>query len=354
MEHKIGIIGYGGMGGWHEEQIGLRHAIPGLTVGAIYDINPERMELAKSKGYHTAASAEEVFNDSSIDLVLVATPNVYHKDLAIRALKAGKNVLVEKPATLDLAEFNEIVAVAKEENRIFTVHQNRRWDKDYQMVKTALENGEIGTPYMLESRVHGKNGKFLEWRDIKEMGGGLILDWAPHLVDQILHLVPCKVTEVYAQLFSVVSHNVDDYFKLLLRFENGTGAMIEVGTLCLVSGPRWIVHGTGGSLIVETYSGGGQIVKDKAHLAEWNSKIIETDRGPTRTMAPRPPETMEFKELPNVDGKTDWTEFYKNVLAAIEGREELLVQHHDVQRVMAIIDAARESSQKGESLKVEI
>ena len=107
-------------------------------------------------------------------------------------------------------------------------------------------------------------------------------------------------------------------------------------------------------MIVENFQGSGQIVKDKAHLSEWNSKIIETDRGPTRTMAPRPIETMDFLELPNVDGRTDWTEYYKNIMAAIEGREPLLVQHKDVQRVMAIIDAARESSEKGMSLKVEI
>ncbi len=351
MEHRLGIIGFGGMGGWHEANI---KRVDGLSVAAVYDIKEERVALAEEKGYTGYRDLEDFLKDDSFDLVLVSTPNVFHKDLAIKALRAGKNVVVEKPATLNLAEFNEIVEVANEEHKVFTCHQNRRWDKDYQMVKKTLEDGVIGKPYMIESRIHGKNGKFLEWRDIKEMGGGLILDWAPHLVDQILHLIPEKVTEVYAQLFSVVSRNVDDYFKLLLRFESGKGALVEVGTLCLVSGPRWVVHADGGSMIVENFQGSGQIVKDKAHLSEWNSKIIETDRGPTRTMAPRPIETMDFLELPNVDGRTDWTEYYKNIMAAIERREPLLVQHKDVQRVMAIIDAARESSEKGMSLKVEI
>ena len=130
--------------------------------------------------------------------------------------------------------------------------------------------------------------------------------------------------------------------------------MVEVGTLCLVSGPRWVVQASGGSMLVESFRGSGQIVKDKAHLSEWNSKIIETDRGPTRTMAPRPPETMDFLDLPNVDDRCDWTEFYKNIMAAIEGKEELLVKHQDVRRVMAIIDAARRSSELGMSFKVDI
>lgn len=349
MEHKLGIIGFGGMGGWHEANV---KRVNGLSVAAVYDIKEERVQLAESKGYKGYRRLEDFLKDDSIDLVLVSTPNVYHKELAIKALKAGKNVVVEKPATLNLAEFNEICEVADQEGKVFTVHQNRRWDKDYQMVKKTLEDQEIGEAYMIESRIHGKNGKFLEWRDKKAMGGGLILDWAPHLVDQILHLVPEKVTEVYAQLFSVVSQEVDDYFKLLLRFESGKGAMVEVGTLCLVDGPRWIVQAKGGSMRVDSFQGGGQIVKDKAHLAEWNSKIIETDRGPTRTMAPRPLETMEFKELPNVDDRTDWTEFYTNVMAAMEGKEELLVQHEDVRRVMAIIDEARKSSEEGMSRKV--
>jgi len=352
MKHYLGIIGCGGMG--HHHYVNAPKS-QGLEVAAVYDILPERVKAHETetvKGYH---DLESFLADERIDIVTIAVPNNFHKDLAIRALRAGKNVIMEKPATMNAPELLEVMEVAKETGRVLTMHHNRRWDKDFQMVKTAIEEGTLGKVYDIESLIHGMNGKFLEWRAKVENGGGSLLDWAPHLIDQVLWLTGEKVVSVYAQLFHVLGQEVEDYFKLLLRFESGTLATIEVGTLCLVKQPRWIVHGTKGSMEIEDFGGKvGEIVLDKEHLAEWSSKIIVTDRGPTRTMAPRPPETMEFRPLPDVSGKTDVTEFYSNVMQAIEGAEELKVKPEEVYRIMKIIDAARESDRLGQSIRVEL
>lgn len=351
MSHKLGIIGLGFMGGYHE--INARN-IDGLEVRAVYDIKESQRELARSKGLIAYETLEDFIADDEIDLVVIAVPNNFHPEYAIRCMEAGKNVICEKPVAITLEEYEAMVACAERTGKVFTVHQNRRWDKDYRMVNKTVQSGDLGKVYCYESRIHGKNGKFLEWRDVKEAGGGILLDWAPHLVDQILLMQKEKVISVYAQMTSVLSKNVDDYCKILLRFESGCTAMIEVGTLVLCSGPRWVVHGDAGSMQIDSFACDGQIIKDKVRLAEWSSNYVSTEKGPTRTMAPRPKETLEFKELPGVDGETDPLDLYRNVLNVMDGKEELYVTHHDVRRVMQIIEACRESERLGMGIKVNI
>ena len=352
MKHYLGIIGCGGMGRYH---FMTAPKSQGLEVAAVYDIRPERVKALESetvKGYY---DLDSFLADPKVDIVVTAVPNNFHKNYAIKALRAGKNVVLEKPATLNAPELAEVMAVAKETGKLLTVHQNRRWDKDFQMVKKTIQEGTLGKVYDIESLIHGMNGKFLEWRAKAENGGGSLLDWAPHLIDQVLWLTEEKVVSVYANLFHVLGQEVDDYFKVVLKFASGAIATVEVGTLCLVKQPRWIVHGTKGSMEIEDFGASvGEIVLDKEHLAEWSEKIIVTDRGPTRTMAPRPKETLEFRTLPDVSDKTDVTEFYTNVMAAIDGEAELLVTPEQVYRIMQIIDVAKESDRLGQSIAVDL
>ena len=101
---KIAIIGYGGMGNNHRKYI-----IPRLNdsdypekleIVGIYDISEERRAFASELGLHCFNSAEEIWKDESIKIVLVSTPNDLHKPYVIEALSRGKNVIVEKPITL--------------------------------------------------------------------------------------------------------------------------------------------------------------------------------------------------------------------------------------------------------------
>ena len=126
------IIGYGHMGSWH-----VNHYLKSDVVhlAGIYDIDPKKIELAEANGINTYPSFEAVLADPTVDFVLIATPNEFHKPYAIAALEAGKHVISEKPVTLSSAELKEMIAAAKKANRIFTVHQNRRWDCDYLMMK---------------------------------------------------------------------------------------------------------------------------------------------------------------------------------------------------------------------------
>ena len=188
-----------------------------LPVTGAYDVLPERIEAAKEAGLETYESFEAVLADEKVEVVLIATPNDSHKDLAIAALRAGKHVVCEKPVAMNVQELDEILAVAKETGKTFMVHQNRRWDPDFLMVRETYQAKTIGDIFQIESRVQGANGIPGDWRHLKEHGGGMLLDWGVHLLDQLLWLVDSPIQSFNVDFSYVLGDPVDDGFFLILR-----------------------------------------------------------------------------------------------------------------------------------------
>jgi predicted dehydrogenase len=98
------------------------------------------------------------------DLVIIATPNQWHEPYAIISMKSGKHVMCEKPATMSVAELDNIIACSKKTGKFFTVHQQRRFDPDYRAVCDVVKSGEIGNVTTIESRVFGERGVCFGWR----------------------------------------------------------------------------------------------------------------------------------------------------------------------------------------------
>lgn len=347
MIHNLAIIGYGGMGSWHHKNISER--VPGIRVKGAYDIRSEAADRARKSGLYTYKSMDELLHDREIDIVTVATPNSFHKDICIRCLRAGKNVVCEKPVTLNSAELEEIITAANDSGRLFSVHQNRRWDRDYVIIKKILNDGTIGKPYFIESRVQGSWGSMQGWRGHKLNGGGMTLDWGVHLIDQMLDLVDSKVVSVYSNLFSVFSNEVEDNIKIILYFESGVSALLEMSTNCFIPLPRWHVSAAEGTAVIEGWDCSGEIVKLNGESSNsWSEDIVYTEAGPTRTMAPRPPEETKRIELPKVE--TDWACFYRNIEDVLDRGAELIVKPEQVLRVMKIIDLVFESDRTGRNM----
>lgn len=347
MRYGLAIIGYGGMGGWHHKSI--QEKVPGIEVIGAYDIRNEAMEKAREEGLKTYDSLDALLTDPNVDIVTVATPNDAHRPLVIRCLEAGKNVVCEKPVALNAAELEDMIAVAERTGKLFSIHQNRRWDRDFRIVCEALRSGSIGDPYFIESRVQGSRGAMYGWRGHKQNGGGMLLDWGVHLIDQILDMLPGKVVEISSHLCKVFGSEVDDNIHVTLRFDSGTSVLLEMATNCFINHPRWHVSGTGGTLVVDDWSCAGRIVKlNTAAEMEWADDIVYTEAGPTRTMAPRPVHTTEQLSLPEVH--TDWSEYYQNIAAVLSGEAELIVKPVQALRVMRVIDAVFEAEEKGQSV----
>ncbi|MEG0638820.1 MAG: Gfo/Idh/MocA family oxidoreductase [Clostridia bacterium] len=351
MSYRLGIIGFGGMGGWHAQSIAEK--VPRIQVTGVYDIRPEACKKASEKGYKVYEALDDLLHDPEIDLVTIATPNNFHKELVISALRAGKNVVCEKPVTLNAAELEEIIAVQKQTGKLFSIHQNRRWDQDYRTVKAAYEQGLLGELTFVESKVQGSRQSMHGWRGYRVNGGGMLLDWGVHLLDQVMALVNSPITSVDAHLLSVFTPEVDDNIKLFLRFENGCSALLEMSTNCLINAPRWHVQGTEGTLQIDNWDAKGKLLKlqQNADMA-WEDDIVYTQAGPTRTMAPRPAYTMQELPLPEVE--TDWSDYYNNICDVLEGKAELLVKPEQALRVMRVIDLLFQAQREGVGQKCHI
>ena len=167
------VVGYGGMGKYHADKISK---FSDFKLSGIYDIKEERCKLARENGVKVYDSFEAVLADESVELIVCATYNDCHKDIAIRAMKAGKNVISEKPVTLCSSDLAEMIKVAEETGKLFTVHQNRRWDNDYRTIKNLIEKNELGPVFSIESRVYGSRGIPGDWRREKIHGGGMVFD----------------------------------------------------------------------------------------------------------------------------------------------------------------------------------
>ncbi len=334
---NFATVGYGGMGTYH-----VHGLIPAeadyLQVKGTYDIDQDRKAVAEETGTYVYPAFEAILEDDEIDAVLIATPNDSHKDLAIRAMQAGKHVVCEKPVAMNTQEFDDMLAVAEETGQVLMIHQNRRWDPDFLQVKEIFnQRREIGDIFQIESRVHGANGIPGDWRHLKAHGGGMVLDWGIHLLDQILWLVDSPIQSVYSDLSYILGDEVDDGFVTYITFENGIRAQVEVGTSNFISLPRWYIKGNQGTAIIEDWEMNGHIVKATGNAVENKPSPIRAGVGLTKTMAP--PVDGVTETLPLPEARPADVSFYRNFCDVVTNGAEPIVKNEEVRRVMQLIDS---------------
>ena len=341
------VIGYGGMGGWHTKYIGESDV---AELAGVYDIKPERGELAESRGIHAYPSLEAVLNDPTVDAVTVAVPNDDHEGIVIKALEAGKNVICEKPVTLTLESLERMIAAAKKNGKIFTTHQNRRWDKDYLAMKQIHDSGILGEVFNIESRVHGNRGIPSDWRKEKAHGGGMLYDWGIHLVDQILMIFGFEnLKSVYCVCDNITNKEVDDGFRLDLNFKNGQRATAEIGTYNFIAMPRFYLRAEKGTAMIRDWREDTEIV-ECTNWSENNVVPVKTAAGLTKTMAPRDDMTTKTYTIPQPE--SDVHDFYRNFVKAARGEETQFVTDDQMRTDLKVILAAFESAKTGKTVEI--
>ena len=345
---RLGIVGYGGQGAWHAAWAEKSDVI---ELAGIYDISEKRVKAAIDNGIRVYTSLSEMLSDGSVDVVLCATPNDVHKEIVIAALNAKKHVICEKPVALSVSDFDDMVNAAEKNGVFFSVHQNRRWDVDYLAIKSIIASGEIGDTINIESRIHGSRGIPSDWRCHKQYGGGMILDWGVHLIDQMLLLIPEAIESLYCETTNVTTEEVDDGFKLTLNFESGKRAYIEVGTYNFISMPRFYMQAKEGSALIEDWQKKCKVSRLKA----WNEKEVlpvQTAAGITKTMAPRDEITLDSYEIERP--VSDVHGFYRNFTRAIDEKEEQLIKNSEVRRTLLVMENAFKSAEEKNVVKTKI
>ena len=147
---------------------------------------------------------DELLAHPDVEIVVVVAPNRAHVPVGIRALEAGRHVVVDKPIAMDVPEAETLIEAADRAGRVLSVYQNRRWDGDFQTVRSLLDEGQLGAIDSLEARFERRSPVGDEWRETAEEAGGPHRDLGSHLVDQSLLLFG-PVERVFAQIRSAAA-----------------------------------------------------------------------------------------------------------------------------------------------------
>lgn len=349
MQIRLGIVGFGFMGHCDAETF-KTFSKDEIELIAVADTNPEQMKDAP-EGVETYSSIDEMLEKADINTVMISTPNPSHLEMVEKSAAAKKHIICEKPAAMTVEQFDRMVEVTKENNVLFTVHQQRRWDKDYRIMKEVYDQKSVGEMYVIKSQLYGFNGNMHDWHVYPEMGGGMLYDWGVHLIDQILDMVKSPIVTIFADLKNVINKNVDDYFNIMIKFENDLTAEIELGTYYLTPKRAWFIGGKTGSAMIDGFDGEGKIVRTTHLLENVPGKITMTAAGPTRSFGPAPEGLLINEPLPEVD--VDQRDFFVHFIKAFNGEEEIIVKPEQVRKVLCVMDAVRRSAKTKQAVKVE-
>lgn len=349
MQIKLGIVGFGFMGHCDADMMAT-FPDEQIKLVAVADTNPKQLEDAP-EGVAVYGSIDEMLEKADINVVMVSTPNPSHLEMVRKAAAAGKHIICEKPAAMTVAQFDEMMEAVNKAGVLFTVHQQRRWDRDYRTIKEVYDRGLVGQPYVIKSQLYGFNGNMHDWHIYPEMGGGMLYDWGVHLIDQILDMVDAPVVSLYADLRNVINEKVDDYFNILMKFGNGVTAEVELGTYYLTPKRAWFVGGNTGSAIIDGWGCEGRIVRTAHLLENVPGKITMTAAGPTRSFGPAAPGLLTEEPLPQVD--VAHRHYFEHFLKAFNGEEDVIVKPAQVRRVLQVMEAVRESARTGKAINLE-
>ena len=347
---RVGVVGYGYAG--RDFHVYLVGRVPDLDLVAIVARSSERRELAEreqgQRGVAVFGSLEDLLASDGVDLVILATPHDTHAPQSIQAMDAGKHVVTDKAMCLNAEEADKMIAASRRNGVLLSVFQNRRWDWDYLTVKKAVDEGWLGEPYLFEAAAMSYRAPS-GWRGEVAASGGILFDWGAHLIDQALQLVPARVRSVTADIQRRSwGSEIGSYARVLLRFENDVLYDIEIGNLCRATKPRWFILGERGGLIKTGDPRGEQ---EPAMVAGNIDAAAEDPLHRARVWRELNGQTTSM-EVETVT--SDWTNYYRNIADALNGRAELLVKPEQVRRVMAVFDAARCAAATDVVMRVEI
>ncbi len=357
---SAGVIGFGLAGQvFHAPFI---HAVPGLLLAAIVQRKGDAAALAypeATTGVRLLRSVEELLADDSIQLVVVATPNPTHFELAKQCLLAGRDVVIDKPFAATSHQARELITLAAALGRTVTAFHNRSWDGDFLTAQRIIASGELGRITTFESHFDRYRPILRPgtWKEDGDTGNGLLFDLGPHLVDQALVLFGMPEAITADIRFDRDNSRIEDAFDITLHYpgQNGHGlrALLRSTMLAADPAPRFTVHGTRGSYLKrgldpqEATLLAGQRPVDGTWLHE-----PESAWG-TITTAPdlHQPGNLASRAEPTARG--DYRNYYANVRDALLGVSALAVTPQDAYNVIRLLELARESSHKGRTLPCE-
>ena len=224
---NVGIAGYGMSGQYFHAP--FIHTNDNFNLKKIY----ERKGDNSKKDYpyiEVVKDFTSIINDNEIDLVIISTPNSTHFNYTKEALSAGKHVVVEKPFTPTSKEADELIALAKKQNKVLSVFQNRRWDSDFLTIQKIIDGNFLGR--LVEYESHYDRYKNIinhdSWKEQESVGHGILFDLGTHLIDQALVLFGLPKSLWANVRIQRDGGKVEDAFEIVLYYKSDVAPKVTL------------------------------------------------------------------------------------------------------------------------------
>ncbi|MEM3029024.1 MAG: Gfo/Idh/MocA family oxidoreductase [Thermoproteota archaeon] len=339
---RVGISGLG-RSGWSIHANTLEKCSSMYNLVAVSDpIEERRSEAVERFGCRAYSDFKSLVKDEEVELMVVATPSHLHAPQTIEALKAGKNVLCEKPMATSLAEADMMIRIAKETGKILTVFHNKRYLPDFLKILEIIRSGRLGRIVLIKMYSH-TFGRRWDWQTLRRFGGGELNNNASHLIDQAVQLAGEELEVLFCDLQRTLTlGDAEDHVKILLGTPYSTIVDIEVTRACAYPQNLWLVMGTQGGLTGTSNS------------LRW--KYFNPEELPLRQVEtePVPDRSYNWEEIPwkeeswNLDEsyKSGEILFYEKLYKTLREGVPLDVTPESARKVMYIIEKCHEYFKK--------
>lgn len=336
---RVGVVGYGLAGRvFHASLLAVD---PAYDLVAVVTRDPAKGDAARAAhpGVEVVDAVDGLW-PLALDLVVVATPNDTHVEVAAEALRRGAAVVVDKPLATSAEAARGLVELAESLGRPLTVYQNRRWDGDFLTASRLVRDGALGEVHTLESRFEPwKTANRAGWKAsaTAEQGGGILLDLGPHLVDQALRLFG-PAEEVHAEIAVRRPGAVaDDDVVVSLRHAGGVRSRLWMSHVAAQPGPRFRVLGSQGAYVVHGLD------PQEAQLA---AGVSPADPGYGLSDPARPGLLgIGADARPEPTDRGDYPAFYAQLAVALRGEGPLPVDPRDAVAALEVVERARRSAE---------
>lgn len=339
---KVGLCAFGMSGKVFHAPFLKEH--PGFSLAAIVERHKEESKT-KYREAEIYTSVEDMLADESLQIIVVNTPVQTHFEYAKKALEKGKNVILEKPFTVNTSQAEELVKLASKKNLFLSAYQNRRFDRDYLQVQKILNEGKLGNLKEVEirfdryrSEASGKKHK----EDPTKAGSGALHDLGSHLIDQATQLFGFP-EKLFADVFSMKGKKfANDYFEILLYYKNEMRVRLKSSVFSKEANAAYIIHAEKGSFLQERSDKQENELVDGVipiYGKDW-VKFLEKTDGILNVLD----ENNTWKRIKTTSEPGNYMNYYQDIYEHLVFGKSVPSPGSEVVQNMKIIDAALESS----------
>lgn len=245
---RTAILGYGRNGS--TMHAGPLERCPDFDVVAVCDIDPVARERAHARfGCPVYDDYHAMLAQARPEFTVIVTRSHQHAQMAVDCMRAGSNVLVTKPWATNAFDAQRMMAVSEATGRKLLPWLPARCGADLRAIRQVISRGDIGRVFEIR-RSECTFGLRRDWQTLSSCGGGYLLNWGPHLIDQPLQLTGAPVTRVYGNLRQIINPgDVEDNLRVICHTEDGVTVVSEY-LIAAGDYPTWVIQGDRGTIYV--------------------------------------------------------------------------------------------------------